>query len=286
MNRRDVLKGLAAIPFTGALMSCEGKTGDKPHADIVKVHLDGAFAVVIQENKDNAILAFSPRPKAGGDQHEFYFNGSIKPESAAKEYHFKLAGEGLEREQKPEISPGLTDFFFKTDKWRVADSLVTIELPPPKRITFAGERTQVTFKQGGRDAFMPTNHILEYEAIDLRRIKLECSEGSLKCGASPDSFPGVSRYFFEIGPKLNPDPATSRAHAIHFFNFILEQSFPELFERFQLKEYPRAGTQSFMLPHMEPAVFQYPPPRLLNASYAIDCEFGGPVVGTKAAPTK
>jgi hypothetical protein len=285
MNRRDVLKGLAAIPFTGSIIGCEERSDDKSHTEIVEVHLDGAFALVIQENKGNSVLAFSPRPKPGDDQHEFYFNGSIKPEASGKDYRFTLSAEGLERGQKPEISPGLNDFFFKTDKWRVADSLVTIELPPPKRITFAGERTQVTFQSGDRNAFMPTNHILQYDTRDLGRVKLECSDAKLKCGPSLDSFPGVSRYFFEIGPKPNADPSLSRAHAIHFFNFILEQSFPELFEKFQLKEYPRGGKQA-SLPRVEAVVFQYQQPRLQRVSYAIDCEFGGPVVGTSVGPTK
>jgi len=155
------------------------------------------------------------------------------------------------------------------------------------RITFAGERTQVKFKAGSREAFMPTNHILEYETKDLKRVKLECSDSSLHCGASPDSFPGVSRYFFEIGPKLNPDPSVSRAHAVHFFNYILEQSFPELFEKFKLEEYPPTGrTQAGLYPRFEPAVYQYQQPFLQRVSYAVDCEFGGPVVHTGTAPTR
>ena len=37
------------------------KTEARRHS--LEVHLDGAFALVIQENKANSILAFSPRPK-------------------------------------------------------------------------------------------------------------------------------------------------------------------------------------------------------------------------------
>lgn len=286
MDRRSLLKGLAVIPFVSVLASCEKDSDDRKHGATVEVHLDGAFALVIQENKGNALLAFSPRPKTGEDQHQFYFNGSHKAEDPGKTYHFKLSPQGLRREKRPEIDPGLNDFSFRTDKWRVGDSLVTIELPPPKRITFAGHRSPVTFAAGGRPAFMPTNHILEYEVEDPRRLKLECGSIGEACAAAVDSFPGVTRFFFEIGPKKTLDYELSHAHAIRFFNEILVGSFPELAEKYQLVV-PQTGNRSAQVaPHVMPAVFQYSAhnSQLRNASYIIDCEFTGPLVGTNTAP--
>src|SRR6476659_1577550 len=137
MHRRDMLKALAAIPIASTLLSCENKEDEKSHTDTLEIHLDGAFALVIQENKNNSLLAFSPRPKSGEEQHQLYLNGSRKPEDLEKAHHFKLLLQGLANSPKPEINPGLNDFFFKTEKWRVGDSLVTIELPAPKRITFS-----------------------------------------------------------------------------------------------------------------------------------------------------
>ena len=286
MDRRSLLKSLAAIPFVSVLGSCERDSDDRKHGATVEVHLDGAFALVIQENKENSLLAFSPRPKAGEDQHQFYFNGSHKPEEPGKAYQFKLSPQGIRREKKPEIDPGLNDFSFRTEKWRVGDSLVTIELPAPKRITFAGHRSPVTFVAGGRQAFMPTNHILEYEVEDPRRLKLECGSIGEPCAAAADSFPGVTRFFFEIGPKKTLDYELSHAHAIRFFNEILVDSFPELAEKYKLVV-PQGGDRSAQVaPHVMPAVFQYDAqnPPLRNASYIIDCEFSGPLVGTNAAP--
>jgi hypothetical protein len=123
MHRRDVLKALATLPLGTALGGCKEKNDNKQPSNIVEVHLDGAFALVIQENKANAILAFSPRPKKGDEPHQFFFNGSPKPEDPEKAFHFKLALERHKRDSQPEISPGLKDFSFKTDRWRVGDSL-------------------------------------------------------------------------------------------------------------------------------------------------------------------
>lgn len=287
MHRRSVLKGLAALPFVGLLNACDDDSnGRRSNAGIVEVHLDGAFALVIQENKGNSLVAFSPRPKTGEEQHQFYLNGSTKPEDTGKTYHFSLAPEGVRREKKPEINPGLNDFFFHTDNWRIGNSLVTIELPAPKRITFSGHRSPVTFV-GGRQAFMPTNHILEYDVEEPRRLKLDCKDGGVLCAPDKDSFPGVTRFFFEVGPQKTLDYAASHAHALRFFNEILDDSFPDLAQKFKLV-IPEAGRdkQSRLTPQLMPAVFHpgAQGAQLREASYIIDCEFAGPMVGASAGP--
>ena len=136
MRRRELLKALAAVPFATAISGCEekGEKGEKDEkqrekrTSTVEIHLDGAFALVLQKNKGNSLLAFSPKSPSGEEQHQFYLNGSRKPEGGGKALTFKLSPEGLEREKKPpEINPGLNDFFFQTEHWRVGDSLVTID---------------------------------------------------------------------------------------------------------------------------------------------------------------
>lgn len=291
MHRRDVLKALAALPLATTLVGCERGENkeDKEHLNMLEVHLDGAFAVVIQENKSNSILAFSPRPKKGDEPHQFYFNGHSKSEDAQKTYNFKLAAETRERDSKVAISPGLNDFSFKTQRWRVGDSLVSIELPAPDRITFSGHRSPVRFLADGRRAFMPTNHILEYDLKDAKVPRLECSESSLKCEPSHDSFPGVTRFFFEIGPKRSLDLAQSRAHAISFFNYILQQSFLDLAEKYQLDPgYVRGQEYGEIAPKETSAIYRYGShdPLLQDASYAVDCEYAGPLAKTNTSPLK
>jgi len=289
MHRRDLLKALAAVPLATALAGCkrEKHEEDESRRHILEVHLDGAFALVIQENKANSILAFSPRPKKEDEPHQFYFNGYAKAEDLQKSQHFRLSAERRDRDSKPEISPGLRDFSFQTEHWRVGDSLVTIELPAPRRITFSGHRSPVKFLSGGRPAFMPTNHILEYDLKDDALPKLECTDSSLKCEPSPDSFPGVTRFFFEIGPKRSLNLSESRAHAILFFNYLLQQCFPDLAEKYQLDPGYSRGMEHASLPQVVPAVFQYGSdyPLRQNASYTVDCEFAGPLASTKTLPS-
>ncbi len=291
MRRRELLKTLAALPFATAVGACDEKDENRrgKHTNTVEVHLDGAFALVIQKNKGNSLLAFSPRPKSGDEQHLFCFNGSRKPEAeGGKALQFKLSPEGLGREKKPpEINPGLNDFFFQTEKWRVGDSLVTIELPPADKITFIGHRSPVTFKADGRHVWMPGNHVLKYE-LHGAAAKLECSDGSVKCAPSPDSYLGVTRFFFEIGPARTLNYAASHAHAISFFNYILHQSFPDLEQKYSLAlESPTSAMHEQSAPYLAPAVLQYgtQPAHLQRASYILDCEVAGPLVGTSTAPT-
>jgi hypothetical protein len=282
MHRRDVLKALAAIPLASALTGCK----PKEHLNTLEVHLDGAFAVVIQENKANSILAFSPRPKTGDEPHQFYFNGYAQAEDLQKSQHFRLSAERRDRDSKPEISLGLRDFSFQTEHWRVGDSLVTIELPAPRRITFSGHRSLVKFS-GGKKAFMPTNHLLEYDLKDAALPKLECTDPNLKCEPSPDSFSGVTRFFFEIGPKRALTPSESRIHAILFYNYILQQSFPDLVDKYQLDpKFARGMEHGEIDLKATSAVYHYgsDDPLLQDASYAVDCEFAGPLASTKSPP--
>jgi len=281
MLRRDVLKGIATVPFLGTFAGCEEEKKEESHKWL-EVHLYGAFAVVVQAKKGNSILAFSPRPKTG-EKHAFYFNGSTKPEDLTKPQTFHLVTEGREKPSKPDISPGLRDFFFHTERWRVGDSLVTIELPPPDQITFSGPRSPVYFKEGNRAAFMPLNHILKYEVRGNHKFTLECSDKALKCVPSADSYPGVDRFFFEIGPQRILNLEESHAHALAFFNYILQQSFPDLYEKLQLAiPNQRGNPQAFKL---DPGVFHpgMQEPRLLPSAYVIDCELSGPLVSTNTS---
>jgi hypothetical protein len=292
MRRRELLKALAAVPFATAMGGCDEKHDDEKkqdekHSSTVEVHLYGAIALVMQRNKGNSLLAFSPKPPSG-EEHQFYLNDSRKPEGGGKSLTFKLSPEGLEREKKtPEINPGLNDFFFQTEKWRVGDALLTIELPPPDKITFIGPRSSVAFKADkSRVVWMPTNHVLKYE-LHGAAARLECSDRSVNCAPSPDSYPGVTRFFFEIGPARTLNYAQSHDHAIRFFNYILKQCFPDLAQKYSLDENPYGRQQALAAPRLAPAVFQYGRPfaRLQPASYITDCEYAGPLVGSSSSPT-
>lgn len=177
MNRRQVLKALAVLPAASAwgnrIEQKEESHDPSSNLHTVELHLEGAFAVVIQHHKSNSILAFSPRDEH--EPHRLYLNDQHLEVTQKKSFHFKLPAEGLERNEKPIIKPGFEDFFAETKSFHLPDSVVVLELPCPQSITFSGHREPAVFTSRRR-AFMPINHILKYHTKDPGKAKLLCSE--------------------------------------------------------------------------------------------------------------
>ncbi len=292
MNRRQVLQALAALPIASAVNSCakerELEPGVTPAPELhpVEVHLDGAFSLVIQRHKGNSVLAFSVKdPK---EPHRFLtYAPNREPElDATKSYHFSLSAEGLEPNARPEIKSGLEDFTAETENWRLGNNLVVLELPCPQTITFGGHREMVEFASGRR-GWMPKNHILKYKAKDLGKVKLLCKELEGHCESSPDSPPGSARFFFEVGPLQGRDP--KHQHAVQYFNYMLETSFPDLKEKFKLvsigKE-TREKRSDAGSPALIPAVMSSDAirPQFELVSYTMDCDYGGVLATTGSGP--
>lgn len=281
MNRRQILKAFATVPVASALGA--GKEDEKsryrPAAHRLQILLDGAFAVVVQGNKGNSILAFSSRDKE--EPHQFYFNDPFYRENPEKNYHFELLPNGLKKSSQPEIDPGFNDFHARTKEWHLGENFVTLSLPCPERITFAGHRENVVFKSG-KTGRMPTNHILEYDVLDPARVKMVCQELSKGCTASEDSPPGLMRFFFEIGPP----PNTPSSHAVNFFNYMLQTSFPELVRDYSLAKIDDPHERQSTSASLMPAVMKSNAPQaeLRSASYTLDCKLGGMLVNTSLPP--
>jgi hypothetical protein len=284
MNRRSLLKAIAAVPVVSALASCKDTDDDDksrrgPAAHELQILLDGAFAVVIQHGKPSSILAFSPRDKK--EPHQFYFNDPDYAQAAEKNYNFELLPEGLKHNERTEISPGFADFHASVKSWKITESFVTIKLPIPSRISFAGHRERVLFKTN-KPGWMPTNHILEYDVSDHEKIKVVCKELEKACSPSPDSPEGLTRFFFEVGPPQG----TAHGHAVNFFNDMLNASFPELVANYSLadildKRNERPATTARLV--SADMRLDTPPVHLLNASYTLDCKLGGILVDTSSA---
>jgi len=285
MNRRNLLKTLAAVPLVSALGACKDNDDDDkrrpgPAGHRLQILLDGAFAVVIQHEKPNSILAFSPRDK--NEPHQFYFNDPDYAQAAAKDYNFELLPEGLKHNDRPEIDSGFSDFHATVKHWKLTQNFVAIRLPMPSRITFAGHRERVIFNSK-KTGWMPTNHILEYDVSDPGKVKMTCKELEKICSASPDSPEGLTRFFFEVGPPYG----TSANHAVTFFNDMLSASFPELVADYSLSQIldKRDGSPTRTARLVSAAMTDdTPPPHLLNASYTLDCKVGGLIVDTSAPP--
>jgi hypothetical protein len=306
MNRRELLKSLAAVPLASTFAGCTDRDdkAEKGHDESkdcgpspqqLHIILDGAFAVVIQQNKGNSILAFSPRDKK--EPHQFYFNDPNGKKSLPLDYNFELFSSGLKQNERPEIAAGFSDFNAQLKKeWHLKENIVAITLPCPRRINFAGHREHVIFQSKQKEpGWMPTNHILEYDVTDAGQIKLvlkELENGKEKTTVSRpslDSPVGLTRFFFEVGPPRG----TPRGHAVRFFNDMLTDYFPELIADYSLKDIDdsrddgRDFKQSAAAGRLVEAVMRedFPPVQLQNISYTLDCKLGGITVTTSSGPT-
>jgi hypothetical protein len=299
MNRREILKALATVPLVNALASCrEDREATQSPPPKSKTHtlqilFEGPFALVLHKNNPNRLVAFVPRPdqQQRDFAHDFFFNEPYAPKPPMEKdpagYHFQLSNEGLRTYAETYINPGFADFNAQTEKWRLSDRIVTVELPFPNSINFSGRPLHVKFVSG-RTGLMPTNHILEYYLDSAERVKLICSQLEGKCPASPNCPPGVLRFFFGVAPRYKQD---AQKHAVEFFNFMLHKCFPDLEEQYKLSyiepSEEKRGTTSAAMPRLLPAVMDsaVPNARLLRASSVLDCQFAGLIVRTNTGPT-
>jgi hypothetical protein len=318
MKRRDVLKALSVLPIAGMLGSCHEdqseaaappKTGGKVHT--VQILLEGAFAVVLRKDI-HRLTAFVPKPdpKSADLGHYFYFNDPENRKDPAqthpKGYHFELGEEGLRRYPSTNletyVNPGFSDFVGETEKWRLPESLVTINLPLPRSINFTGRPLRVKFAAGALKpaGLMPTNHILEYGVEDETKIRMKCDDPEGHCATSPFCPPGIMRFYFAVRP-IKDGPQERQKHAVDFFNFLLERAFPELRQKYALAEIepaddapqqpyptrPTAFSGALETPVPLPAVLRSsdPKPRVLRVASMVDCQIGGFLVNTHTPPT-
>jgi hypothetical protein len=318
MKRRDVLKALSMLPIAGVFGACHDSQSEamppakSGGAHTLQILLEGAFAVVLRRDI-NRLTAFVPRPdpKAADLAHYFYFNDPEHQKDPGKTdskgYRFELGDEGLRRyptsKLSPYINPGFADFEAETEKWRLPESLVTINLPLPRSINFMGRPLNVVFgpKALKPTGLMPTNHILEYGVLDENKIEMKCNDREGHCAKLPFCPPGIVRFYFGVRPVMNA-PDERQQHAVAFFNFLLERAFPDLREKYELKSIEKADDAEQSPPYatrptafngggepplLVPAVLgpTSPAPRLLRVASMVDCQSGGLLVNTQTGPT-
>ncbi|HEV2961524.1 MAG TPA: hypothetical protein VG649_06845 [Candidatus Angelobacter sp.] len=310
MNRRQLLKGLGVLPIAGAMGCAEESPRPVPgrQCHTLQITLEGAFAVVLRRQQGQyRVTAFSPASPTAPpkdvdcpkdlfpiEPHEFSFNGKQQP---AGNYHFELSPQGLDATPRPIIDIGFRDFTAETERWRLANNFVTIDLPTPKTISFYGQPDVVVFAfpaGAHRTGQMPSNHILEYQVNDPSQIKMVCRGLKDPCVPSSKSTPDVTRYSFSVG--LLPQRDRDGRHAVKFFNYLLCAFFPDLVKAYSLSHAGYgtanpAGTRGAELEEpnerMVPAVWKNTSsvPRLLMVSEAVDCIAGGIIVTTDRGPT-
>ncbi|MBZ5522227.1 MAG: hypothetical protein LAP21_08290 [Acidobacteriia bacterium] len=271
MHRRKLLKGLLALPVTGAFTGCqaadkreESQRVSRPATGNLQIVLNGAFAIVIQRNSRNRIRVFSP----ADPRHCFYFNNLEKTQQEMvqkKSYNFELLSDGLAlRHAEVHVKEELKDFHVRTDRWCQEDYFITIDLPAPEEISFLPPLKTVRFKATGKEARMAGTHVLKYSVADMNQVRiapmdgkddirpLSCSElveqykrtcSTMKdekthgsCAEMVKRYPeicpeGSRAFFFGVGL---PSGDPDNGHAIQFFNERILDSFPRLKAQLQL----------------------------------------------------
>src|SRR2546423_10076815 len=102
MNRRELLRGLLAMPVATAFSSCTASTQSAPQKSpaitTLKVVLDGSFGVVFERQNPTRIKAVIPHDP--DKLHKFYFDDLFKPmdngQDPSHSYSFQLSSRGLE----------------------------------------------------------------------------------------------------------------------------------------------------------------------------------------------
>lgn len=188
MNRRELVRGLLALPLAGVIASCKDKENDKDNGSnplpaklaTLRVVLQGPFAVVLmrdQPGKGYPVKSFIPSDPA----HEFRFPMPTTPvEKSYKQYHFTLSGDGLEpTDRPPRIDSGFYDFNVDFGKWdpnaRKSEYFISLDLPAPDSITFIPPAAPVLFEDGN-NSLAPLNHVLEYRVRDISKVVLKSDE--------------------------------------------------------------------------------------------------------------
>jgi hypothetical protein len=203
MKRRELLSGLFALSAAGLVTGCHGSEMPQPENQqskapaTLKVILQGPFAVVLKKRDERfTISAFIPPDPA----HEFRFGTPMNVEKSGPKYHFTLEPEGLEVSGRyPYIDHGFDDMFFELGKYPEPDYFVSVDLPAPDLITFIPPSEPVVFV-GGKLAFAPLNHVLEYKIANRGRVMLRSDQLKEK-NQRPLAFSEIFRQYQQHGER-------------------------------------------------------------------------------------
>lgn len=215
MNRREVVKGMLALPALGLMGGCQQwfkKDPDRPTTGTkLCVILQGPFGVVLSKGKGYRVTAFVPKTDANDPlQHEFRFRSPTSAPCMAG-YRYELLQKGLEiTEQEPQVDRGFANVLFSVNKW-VPDPdnyFVTLDLPAPDAITYLPPLVPALFDSGHdsgtRLGSVPLNHVLEYRVSNADDLRLRPKE-SQSCGTGDELKPWPSVKLLEKYKDLHQE---------------------------------------------------------------------------------
>ena len=315
MNRRKVLKGIAAVPVAGVLAGCRREPA-RPVRGVLRVILNGPFGVVLESDKDYHITAYVPSDPER--EHELRFLGPLDANVAGREpktgkppsYRFALGEEGLDiGKGQPQIDQGFYDFYLPhIGNFELPpDPFAVVELPRPDYITFTPPAQSVFF---GRATLQPLDHILEYRMTDPDRVRVKPGDKepqpSIPCSELLKQF---EEYWYKteyrspngeelrrnmeemlrncssadrcllFGVGFDPQhPETNPLeHGISFFNNVLLPSFAPNIRKTLHKAVCTPSDGNASQAGLMPASLRYPiaTPRILQIASVLDCQSGG-----------
>jgi hypothetical protein len=218
MDRRQLLKGLAALPlarlsYAYAASLCNGTC--TPVKDSLLVWLEGAFAVVINRDgtgKPVDITAFSPV-----DADHLTQIASLPQGAYPEQFHLTLQGAGVKPAATVCISSDFSSFCIEQlgkIQGNPENAFIRLKLPLPRNI-YTTELLKG--KLAGKNACIPQDHVFEYETDTTKPIALYYEDN--KQSLQPDP----KNKFFHIEVGLDPSTASADAiaHAKHFHKTIL-----------------------------------------------------------------
>jgi hypothetical protein len=232
MNRRDFAKGLAALPFAGAIKSF-ASSDTKKHCPLTKpfllVVLEGPFALAVGGNSSYTVTAFTPRHDS---RHLLAVNGKLF--GADAKYEFRLFPDGLTNPAgTPCIEDQYTHFYSKNTPCQQnrQDHFVSIDLPAPEGIIVGSSSLIAKMEDSDNDVDMPGPQVLVYTCPDKTSIRMYGSDGTDVVKMETTDIVGIPAFRFEVGlPNhlggTGSDPNGS--HAIDFYNNGLLRHFPAL----------------------------------------------------------
>jgi hypothetical protein len=237
MNRRNILKGMVALPFIAKTAAyaklCGGGTcpstgSNKP----LQIVFDGPFSLVlhtVSNSSDvvipNGVMAFTPVEPHG--KHLLNLNGV--PLDEKKDHHFTLNIGGFTPPNQPCISSDFDDFCTDHTGFTLApqnstagEIFVSITLPCPNRIVTASGSQPIPVTVGGSSKKMPQNHILEYDVADLSKVTMSYRE------SGRNAAPFGNLFLFEVGMDPTQNPDSDCSHLKQFYNQEILPFFPAL----------------------------------------------------------
>jgi hypothetical protein len=222
MDRRQLLKGLAALPLArlsygyGPSTLCSGTCNLVP--DSLLVWVEGPFAVVLNQDDegDPIVTAFSPVDV----DHLVNITASKSLQGAyPSQFHLSLEGDGVKPSTATCISSDFKDFCADHLGNILGDpenAFVRLQMPLPTNI-YTSHRLSVTLANGTQ-ACLPQDHIFEYTTVAEQPITLVYEDKKQSLGPISSS---NLLFHIEVGLALDPmghDSDPNGDHAKHFHN--------------------------------------------------------------------